>query len=40
MDTPTPDKDALHDDAFKRIVVEAIADAVREWANAADDDRR
>jgi hypothetical protein len=40
MDTPTPDNDALHDDAFKRIVAEAIADAVREWASAAGDDRR
>jgi hypothetical protein len=26
MDTDTPDNDALHDDAFKRIVAEAIAD--------------
>jgi N-acetylmuramoyl-L-alanine amidase len=40
MDTPTPDNDALHDDAFKRIVAEAIADAVREWASAEGDDRR
>jgi N-acetylmuramoyl-L-alanine amidase len=40
MDTPTPDNDALHDDAFKRIVAEAIADGIREWASAADDGRR
>jgi len=40
MDTPTPDNDALHDDAFKRIVAEAIADGISEWASAADDGRR
>ena len=40
MDTATPDNDALHDDAFMRIVAEAIADGVREWASAADDGRR
>jgi N-acetylmuramoyl-L-alanine amidase len=40
MDTATPDNDALHDDAFKRIVAEAIADGIREWASAADDGRR
>jgi N-acetylmuramoyl-L-alanine amidase len=40
MDTTTPDNDALHDDAFKRIVAEAIADGIREWASAADDGRR
>ena len=36
----TPDNHALHDDAFKRIVAEAIADGIREWASAADDGRR
>ena len=40
MDTVTPDNDALHDDAFKRIVAEAIADGIREWASVADDGRR
>jgi len=40
MDTTTPDNDALHDDAFKHIVAEAIADGIRDWANAADDGRR
>src|SRR5262245_28386470 len=40
MDTTTPDNDALHDDAFKHIVAEAIADGIREWASAADDGRR
>jgi N-acetylmuramoyl-L-alanine amidase len=40
MDTITPDNDALHDDAFKRVVAEAIADGIREWATAADDGRR
>ena len=40
MDTAVPDNDALHDDAFKRIVAEAIADGIREWASAADDGRR
>jgi N-acetylmuramoyl-L-alanine amidase len=40
MDTATPDNDALHDDAFKRIVAEAIADGISEWASAADDGRR
>ena len=40
MDTATPDNDALHDDAFKRIVAEAITDGIREWASAADDGRR
>jgi len=32
MDTPTPDNDALHDDAFKRIVAQAIREAIQEWA--------
>ena len=32
MDTPAPDNDALHDDAFKRIVAQAIREAVQEWA--------
>jgi N-acetylmuramoyl-L-alanine amidase len=32
MDTPAPDNDALHDDAFKRIAAQAIRDAVQEWA--------
>jgi N-acetylmuramoyl-L-alanine amidase len=40
MDTATPDNDALHDDAFKHIVAEAIADGIREWATAGDDGRR
>ena len=40
MDTTTPDNDALHDDAFKCIVAEAIADGIRAWASAADDGRR
>jgi N-acetylmuramoyl-L-alanine amidase len=40
MDTATPDNDALHDDAFKRIVAEAIADGIFEWASAEDDGRR
>jgi N-acetylmuramoyl-L-alanine amidase len=40
MDTATPDNDALHDEAFKRIVAEAIADGIRDWASAADDGRR
>jgi N-acetylmuramoyl-L-alanine amidase len=40
MDTAVPDNDALHDDAFKCIVAEAIADGIREWASAADDGRR
>jgi N-acetylmuramoyl-L-alanine amidase len=40
MDTAAPDNDALHDDAFKRIVAEAIGAGVREWASAADDGRR
>jgi N-acetylmuramoyl-L-alanine amidase len=40
MDTITPDNDALHDETFKRIVAEAIADGIREWASAADDGRR
>jgi len=39
MDTAS-DNDALHDDAFKHIVAEAIADGIREWASAADDGRR
>ena len=34
MDTVTPDNDALHDDAFKRIVAQAIREAVQEWAQA------
>ena len=32
MDTASPDNDALHDDAFKRIVAQAIREAVEEWA--------
>ena len=32
MDTLTPDNDALHDDAFKRIVAQAIRESVQEWA--------
>ncbi len=32
MDTASPDNDALHDDAFKRIVAQAIREAVQEWA--------
>ena len=40
MDTATPDNDALHDEAFKRLVAEAIADGTLEWASAADDGRR
>jgi len=40
MDTATPDNDALHDDAFRRIVAEAIADGIFEWASAEDDGRR
>ena len=32
MDRPAPDNDALHDDAFKRIVAQAIREAVQEWA--------
>lgn len=32
MDTPAPDNDALHDDAFKRIVAQALREAVQEWA--------
>ena len=32
MDTLTPDNDALHDDAFKRIVAQAIREAIQEWA--------
>ena len=40
MDTPTPDNDALHDDAFKRIVAQAIREAVQEWATAEGDGRR
>jgi N-acetylmuramoyl-L-alanine amidase len=40
MDTATPDNDALHDDAFKRIVAEAIANAVRDWSSAEGDGRR
>ena len=31
---------ALHDDAFKRIVGEAIANAVRGWSSAEGDGRR
>jgi N-acetylmuramoyl-L-alanine amidase len=31
MDTPTPDNDALHDEAFKRLVAQAIREAVQEW---------
>ena len=40
MDTATPVNDALHDDAFKRIVAEAIANAVRDWSSAEGDGRR
>jgi N-acetylmuramoyl-L-alanine amidase len=32
MDTPSPDNDALHDEAFKRLVAQAIREAVQEWA--------
>jgi N-acetylmuramoyl-L-alanine amidase len=32
MDRPAPDNDALHDDAFKRIVAQAIREAIQEWA--------
>ena len=32
MDTTTPDNDALHDEAFKRIVAGAIRAAVQEWS--------
>ena len=32
MDTPTPDNDALHDEAFKRLVAQAIREAVQEWS--------
>jgi N-acetylmuramoyl-L-alanine amidase len=38
--TAMPDNDALRDDAFKRIVAEAIADGIRARASAADDGRR
>jgi N-acetylmuramoyl-L-alanine amidase len=31
MDTASPDNDALHDDAFKRIVAQAIREAIQEW---------
>jgi N-acetylmuramoyl-L-alanine amidase len=31
MDTPAPDNDALHDDAFKRIVAQALREAIQEW---------
>jgi N-acetylmuramoyl-L-alanine amidase len=31
MDTAAPDNDALHDEAFKRIVAQAIREAVHEW---------
>ena len=30
MDTPSPDNDALHDDAFKRLVAQAIREAIQE----------
>ena len=33
MDRPVPDNDALHDDAFKRIVAQAIREAVQEWTS-------
>jgi len=33
VDTPSPDNDALHDDAFKRIVAQAIREAVQEWTS-------
>lgn len=32
MDTQTPDNDALHDETFKRIIAQAIREAVQEWA--------
>ena len=32
MDTPSPDNDALHDEVFKRIVAQALRDAIQEWA--------
>jgi N-acetylmuramoyl-L-alanine amidase len=32
MDTASPDNDALHDEAFKRLVAQAIREAVQEWA--------
>jgi hypothetical protein len=40
MDTLTPDNSALHDETFKRPVVQAIRDAIEEWPTAEDDDRR
>jgi N-acetylmuramoyl-L-alanine amidase len=36
MDTQMPDNDALHDEAFKRIVAQAISEAIQEWASAED----
>jgi N-acetylmuramoyl-L-alanine amidase len=35
MDTRSPDNDALHDDAFKRIVAQAIREGVQEFGVAA-----
>lgn len=32
MDTPSPDNDALHDETFKRIVAQAIREALQDWA--------
>ncbi len=32
MDTPWPDNTALHDEAFKRIVAQAIREGLQEWA--------
>lgn len=32
MDTPAPDNEALHDEGFKRLVAQAIREAVQEWA--------
>lgn len=32
MDTPSPDNNALHDEAFKRLVAQALRDAVQEWS--------
>ena len=32
MDTPSPDNEALHDEAFKRLVAQALRDAVQEWS--------
>jgi N-acetylmuramoyl-L-alanine amidase len=32
MDMKTPDNDALHSDAFKRIVARAVREAIQEYA--------